>query len=82
MKMPHGFLALSPPYERMDHVALERPGPYDCHLYGKVFNAAGFYLRHSLHLGTALHLKNPHCVGFTDEFVHLRIICANVFKVD
>src|SRR5208337_2464628 len=46
-----------PPHVRMDHVALQGPGPYDRHLHTEVFQGAGLHPWQRLHLRPALHLE-------------------------
>ena len=69
----HNLLCPAPPFqERMDHIALNRPGPHNRDLDDKVVKFARAQARQHVHLGSALHLKHAqriplaqHRIGFS-----------------
>ena len=58
----------------MHHVALDRPGPDDCHLDDEIVVTARPEPRQHGHLRARFDLEHTHRVAFTDHVVHERIL--------
>ena len=61
-------------YELSDTVVDTHPRADGCHLVGHLCQVAGPDTSGGLHLGSRLHLKNPHCVGLVDGAVDVLVL--------